>query len=399
MKILAIETSCDETAVALVEASGDLNKPKFEVLKKAVHSQIEDHKEYGGVYPSLAKREHAKNLVPVLSSVIPAKAGISPKQREIPDQVRDDIKSILEREPGLYESAVKMLEEYDKPDVDMIAVTSGPGLEPALWVGVNFAKVLSLVWQIPLMPVNHMEGHMTSVLLKQNRSQESGIRNKKLEFPALALLISGGHTELVSIKNWNEYKILGKTRDDAVGESYDKVARLLGYPYPGGPKISQLAEKFRNKESGTRNQSGIKFPRPMIDSGDLDFSFSGLKTAVLYKIQNLTTDDSRLTTDEKENVAGEFEQAVVDVLLNKVGSALNTEDFKTIITAGGVVANPYVRENIANLAQNYGISALFPEFEDSTDNAQMIAVAAYLKSFISSPRINPEIVANGGLTY
>lgn len=385
MKILSIETSCDETAVALVEATGDLNNPKFKVLKKAVHSQIEDHKEYGGVYPSLAKREHAKNIVPVTAQCLE-------KSEKQEDRNYDEkkVKEILEREPDLFEATKKFFEEYGKPDIDMIAVTSGPGLEPALWVGINFARVLSLVWNIPLMPTNHMEGHMSSVLLRQN-----GKPTAKIEFPALAILISGGHTEIVEVKNWNEYKILGKTRDDAVGESYDKVARLLGYPYPGGPEISRLADKFRNQETGIRNQEGIKFPRPMINSDDLDFSFSGLKTAVLYKTQEL----GEIENKTKKIIAGEFEQAIVDVILDKIGKALNTNNFKTIIAAGGVIANTYIRDNIANLAQNYGIPALFPELEDSTDNAQMIAVAAYLKSFVFKPETSPEIKAEGGLTY
>jgi N6-L-threonylcarbamoyladenine synthase len=383
MKILSIETSCDETAVALVEATGDLSNPQFKVLNKKVHSQIEEHKEYGGVYPSLAKREHAKNLVPVTSEVLKDFKSMDPRLlRSVNDlPIWDDVKVILEREPELFEALENFFATHEKPDADMIAVTSGPGLEPALWVGINFARVLSIVWEIPLMPVNHMEGHMTSVLFGSG----------KVEFPALALLISGGHTELVSVKNWNEYKILGKTRDDAVGESYDKVARLLGIPYPGGPEISKMAEEYRKGNM----DSEIKFPRPMTKSDDLDFSFSGLKTAVLYKTQEF----EELSEEKKIEIAGEFEQAVIDVLTNKVGKALNTDDFKSIIVAGGVVANKNIRENISQIAKDYGIKVFFPEQEDSTDNAQMISTAAYLKSFVFEPKIGIEIKANGGLTY
>lgn len=397
MKILAIETSCDETGVAIVKASGDLNNPKFEVLSKAINSQIEKHKEYGGVYPTLAKREHARNIVPVLEEVLNdychcetvSKSTLTDKEETL-KQVQGDrlkeIENILEREPELFDKTVKFLESFDRPDVDMIAVTSGPGLSPALWVGINFAKAISLAWQIPMLSVNHMEGHMASVLLRQDG-------NSKIQFPTLSLLISGGHTELVEIKNWNEYKILGKTRDDAVGESYDKIARLLGIPYPGGPEISRLAIDFRKKNL----ENEFKFPRPMIESNDLDFSFSGLKTAVLYKIQDL---GNKIQGEKiKIKIAGEFEQAVVDVLMQKVANALNTNDFKSIIVAGGVVANQYIRQNISNLAKDYGLDVHFPNLEDSTDNAQMIAVAGYLKTLREKPEINPEIEADSNLTY
>lgn len=426
MKILSIETSCDETAVAIVEATGSLDKPKFQVLAKTIHSQIDVHKEFGGVFPSLAKREHAKNIVPVLENVLksylsvtPAKAGaqaLKNNYKSIDSHLRgnDELSKILEREPGLFEATVKFLNEYEKPEIDMIAVTEGPGLEPALWVGINFARVLSIAWQIPLIGVNHMEGHMASVLLKQNggkfeaRNQKSEtnskseIRNskqKKIKFPALALLISGGHTELVEIESWNKYKILGKTRDDAVGESYDKVARLLGFPYPGGPQISQLAAKFREKRKAKseKNDLEIRFPRPMINSVDLDFSFSGLKTAVLYKIQDLG--DKIQDPKIKIQIAGEFEKAIADVLVSKVGNALNKSDFEMIIVAGGVVANEYLRERLTEIATNYGIKIAFPDLADSTDNAQMIACAGYFKGFEKTAKIGLKIKANGGLTY
>jgi N6-L-threonylcarbamoyladenine synthase len=381
MKILAIETSCDETAAALLDASGDLDHPQFEVLAKKVHSQIEDHKEYGGVYPSLAKREHAKNIIPVTAEVL----GLEKTEVNIDSNKLKEVEEILEREPELFQAFKDFVSTVSKPEIDTIAVTNGPGLEPALWVGINFAKALSLIWNIPVMPTNHMEGHMASVLLNSGTVQ----------FPAVALLISGGHTELVEINNWNEYKILGKTKDDAVGESYDKVARLLGIPYPGGPEISKLAQVYRN--AGIQND--IKFPRPMINSNDCDFSFSGLKTAVLYKIQELSADGRQLTAQKKEIIAGEFEQAVVDVLINKTNKVFESGKYKSLIVAGGVVANEYIRENLSNVANQNDVQIHFPNFEDSTDNAQMIAVAGYLKSFKTKPSKSIEFSANGSLTY
>src|SRR3989344_935429 len=206
MRILAIETSCDETAIAIVECSGNETSARFTVLGNALLSQVEIHKEYGGVVPMLAKREHQKNLPHILDKAI--------AEANVPLQ-----------------------------DIDAIAVTAGPGLEPALWVGINFAKALALVWNKPLVAVNHMEGHLLASLSEKIGEQLS-ISN--LQFPILALLISGGHTELVLMKKWLEYELVGQTRDDAVGEAFDKVARMFGLPCPGGPEISRLAESVRS---------------------------------------------------------------------------------------------------------------------------------------------------------
>jgi N6-L-threonylcarbamoyladenine synthase len=408
MKILAIETSCDETAVAIVEATGGLDNPQFNVLSKAINSQIDIHTEFGGVFPTLAKREHAINIVPVLEQcllrITNSKSQISNKLQITNLKLQTEIKEILSREEGLYESTIKLLEEFEKPKIDMIAVTSGPGLEPALWVGINFARALSIAWQIPLIDVNHMEGHITSVLLKQNRRKSEilnpKIENNEIEFPALGLLISGGHTEIVDIEKWNQYKILGKTRDDAVGESYDKVARLLGFPYPGGPQISAMAQKFRNSKSEILNSKlDIKFPRPMINSNDLDFSFSGLKTAVLYKIKDLTKLENQIDKNLQLQIAAEFEESVKDVLVSKLNKALTTKNYKSIIVGGGVVANQFIKSKIKDLGDKNEINTYFPEKSDSTDNAQMIACAGYLKSFKIAPKIGTEIKAIGGLTY
>src|SRR3989338_2212983 len=221
MKILAIETSCDETAVSILDAHGDFQGAQFLILGNALLSQIDTHKEYGGVFPMLAKREHSRNLIPLLEHAL-REAGM-----------------LREREA-----------EALPPDIDAIAVTHGPGLEPALWVGINFAKALSLVWNKPIIPVNHMEGHILAGLLsvsvptssdEKNYSQIlKNLRIENVALPVLTLLISGGHTDLVLMKELFHYEYLGRTRDDAVGEAFDKVARLLSLPYPGGPEIERL---------------------------------------------------------------------------------------------------------------------------------------------------------------
>lgn len=373
MKILAIETSCDETALAYIEAQGGLEKPQFTVVQTALYSQIEKHREFGGVFPALAKREHAKNLVPLLGQLF---SGLPESTLECDET---EIAKILEREPGLAEELISFVTTHQKPDVDLITVTSGPGLEPALWVGINFAKALSLTWNIPILPVNHMEGHIVSVLTE----------SPNITFPALALLISGGHTELVLVKNWGEYEIIGQTKDDAVGEAYDKVARMLDLPYPGGPEISKHAQNFREKNQ----ESDYSLPRPMMHTKDYDFSFSGLKTAVLYETQKC----SDITDDIREHISGEFEQAVVDVILKKTERALEEFSVHSLIVGGGVIANKYIRENLSTLCDKIGIPVFFPTHELSTDNAVMIGVAGYLKAQIVSPEINPNIIAEGNL--
>lgn len=351
MRILAIETSCDETAIALLEIEGSLQEPEIKVLGNSLLSQAKLHEEYGGVYPDLAKREHKKNL------------------------------------PILLE---KTLEEAGYPStssgqVDFIAVTSGPGLEPALWTGITFAEDLGKKWsasgrKVPVVPVNHMLGHVYSVLLKG-----------KLEFPALALLVSGGHTELVYIKDFGQYQVLGETRDDAVGEAFDKVARMLGLPYPGGPEISRLAEKDREESA----ESKIDFPRPMIHSGDLNFSFSGLKTAVLYYLKANKDAD-------RQTVARAFEDAAVGVLIEKTHQALDEHETKSLIIAGGVSANKHLQTESYKLAESFpGLSIHIPSQELSTDNAVMIGVSAFvnvnLDKTILDKSIDIEATGNLGI--
>jgi N6-L-threonylcarbamoyladenine synthase len=351
MRILSIETSCDETAVALLDISGKLNKPEIKVLGNTLLSQVSIHAEYGGVYPMLAKREHQKNLPPLLM-----------------------------------ETLRQASEDPNNPNIDLVAVTTGPGLEPALWVGIAFAEELGKKWDKPVVPINHMEGHVFSVLYG---------REKEMELPALALLISGGHTELVHIKDFGNYEIIGRTLDDAVGEAFDKVARMLGLAYPGGPKISQLAALAREKG----NISNIKFPRPMIGSDNLDFSFSGLKTAVLYKIKELGELDETL----KENIAREFEDAVTDVLVTKTRKALeNLSHIKTLIIAGGVSANTHLSTAFKKLVgEDYSeITLAIPGRELATDNALMIGIAAFIRVSVDNKLLEGQelLAADGNLS-
>lgn len=400
MRILSIETSCDETAVSIVEASGGLEKPVFAILGNSLFSQVELHKEYGGVFPNLAKREHAKNLVPLLIKTLTEASLVESSQQLVAgENTWEEIQKILEKEYGLYELFKDALEKIATPGIDVIAVTSGPGLEPALWVGISFARALSKLWNIPAIGVNHMEGHITSVLLNGSdgdKNNELVITNnaKGVQFPALALLISGGHTELVETRAWGQYSIIGQTRDDAVGEAFDKVARLLGLPYPGGPEISRLAQTARESQI----PQTVTLPRPMIHSGNLDFSFSGLKTAVLYYIR----DHGELSETDKSDIAREFEDAVVDVLLTKTIEALEQTGAQTLIIAGGVIANKKIREEFALLEKEYpDLHILTPEFKHATDNSIMIASAGYIQTLLYPDLLTRErqIIAEGNLSF
>ncbi|MHB8860687.1 MAG: tRNA (adenosine(37)-N6)-threonylcarbamoyltransferase complex transferase subunit TsaD, partial [Minisyncoccota bacterium] len=257
MNILAIETSCDETAIAIVAATGDEKNAEFEVLGNALISQIDIHKEYGGVFPALAKREHAKNLVPILEAALEEAELLHEDTQAMSEETRDKIAAILSREPGLAEAFFEFITECEPPAIDAIAVTAGPGLEPALWVGINFARALALAWQKPLVAVNHMEGHIMAALAYNKKeslrdptdtppiSTRLNLVIEDVKMPVLALLISGGHTELVLMHEWLQYRLVGQTLDDAVGEAFDKVARMLDLPYPGGPEVSRLAEEAR----------------------------------------------------------------------------------------------------------------------------------------------------------
>lgn len=390
MRILAIETSCDETAVAILECSGPVEQPSVTAISQALYSQTAEHAPFGGVFPALAKREHIKNLVPLTLKAL-NDAGVTYDQQQMADDslhaTQDTLREILSHENTLAADTIEHILPLGTPHIDAIAVTRGPGLEPALWVGLNFAKALSYAWNIPIIPTNHMEGHIASVLVNGGNPKPKAPNTKPEDlsavscepsamcYPALALLVSGGHTELVKIDAPLSYKRIGETRDDAVGEAYDKVARLLGLPYPGGPQISKLAAQVRATRSTPGSpQSAFTFPRPMITSDNYDFSYAGLKTAVLYKTREL----GELSQKLKETIAYEFEEAAVDVLISKTKKALQNFGAQTLIVGGGVIANMYLRERLEKLADEEGITLILPTRELSTDNALMIGAAAYM---------------------
>ncbi len=373
MKILSIETSCDETAISIIEAAGGASSPSFSVLGNTLYSQIAIHAQYGGVFPMVAKREHAKNLPPILEKTLREADMFSEGTDGSEAILWSEIKTILQKEDGLFESFEKLLRNVARPAIDAICVTNGPGLEPALWVGITFAQALGKLWNLPVIPVNHMEGHIYSIL---TRSDEEN----KFAFPALALLISGGHTELVFMEKMGSYKVIGKTVDDAVGEAYDKTARMLGLPYPGGPEISRLAKQARDENIPHK----AKLPRPMLHSPNLNFSFSGLKTAVLYHLRDnygmIGEKPVVLSTEDKADIAREIEDSIADVLLSKTIRAIEEYGISTLIIAGGVIANDRLRSLFQDLeATHHGLSVKTPEKSLATDNALMIAIAGYIK--------------------
>ena len=403
MRILAIETSSDETAIAVVEATGDEGAASFTVLGNALLSQVAVHRQYGGVYPNLAKREHAKNLVPILTAAIEEAELLREDAQAISQETHDAITKLLEREPGLEEQFLEFVSETEPPAVDAIAVTTGPGLEPALWVGINFAKALTLVWGKPLVAVNHMEGHILAALAEKRT--ENSLQITDAQLPILALLISGGHTELVLMHEWLSYELIGQTRDDAVGEAFDKVARMLGLPYPGGPEISRLAELDRSEDVrrptydvGRRTShipSHIRLPRPMIHDDTCDFSFAGLKTAVRYLFQppdhqNGQPSDFVVTDAIRQEIAREFEDAVTEVLWKKTKKALEATGARTLVIGGGVSANTHIRRVFAENVDTacLQVSLRIPTVALTTDNALMIAMAGYyhaLKNDFADP--------------
>jgi len=384
MNILSIETSCDETAVSIIEANGGLEHPHFKILGNVLFSQIEIHREYGGVFPMLAKREHAKNLPALLAHSF-KEAKMYNENGNLDETVWMKLSTILLREEGLCDGLKPLFGKMTKPQIDIIAVTVGPGLEPALWVGISCAKALGTLWDIPVVPTNHMEGHIVSVLAESEDTRQ-------VNFPALALLVSGGHTELVSMPAWGQYKTIGQTRDDAVGEAFDKVARQLGLPYPGGPEISKLAHIARTENI----PQTVELPRPMINSNDCDFSFSGLKTAVLYYIR----DHEPLSENDKADIAREFEDATVEVLMSKTKKALDLTGARTLIIGGGVIANKKLRDTSLMLEKEYpDLIVKTPTHSLSTDNALMVACAAYMDTCLHPEKITSPVepIANGNL--
>ena len=391
MKILSIETSCDETGISILEVKGNKKSPVFKVLANSLNSQIKIHAPFGGVFPALAKREHQKNL-PILL------------ERTLKKVNFNSLRTVLKKAAKDSPFSAK------NPGIDFIAVTSGPGLEPALWTGIVFAKELSKKWQVPVIPINHMEGHILSVFgiekgkfkIPLNSSKNAQI---KIKFPILSLLVSGGHTELVLIESFGKYKIIGETLDDAAGEAFDKVARMLELPYPGGPEISKLAENLRKKGEGSLRTvaikdnpfSAISLPRPMLYSKNLDFSFSGLKTAVLYLIRDLKKENPNIFKDEKikQAIACEFENAVIETLVYKTKKAIEKYKIQTVIVAGGVSANKYLKKEMQKITK-YKQKLFFPSRKLSGDNSIMIGIAGYFK-FIKNKTKKFKIKAEGGL--
>ena len=365
MTILGIETSCDETALALIETHGSGNTLECRVIQSLVHSQAELHSAYGGVFPTLAKREHGKNLAPLLEKTLkdlPLRGTITDQQFK---DVIGSFKVELERaNPDLWESLSHAEFLKNIPAIDRIAVTEGPGLEPALWVGINFARILGALWNVPIIPVNHMEGHIVGSLLPSDAANGAWQKLHDLPLPSIALLISGGHTELVNSDYSNS--ILALPNNDWIAFHYPipssakqkttpwakpstRPLDLLGLPYPGGPHIARLAhEAYLEKIPAP-----IKLPRPMIKSGDLDFSFSGLKTAVLYAVRDeIAKNGENLSDAFKKGLAHEFETAVSDVLDAKLRMAIEKTSAKSIIIGGGVAANHVLRARFEKTAEN-----------------------------------------------
>ncbi|SDI45782.1 tRNA (adenosine(37)-N6)-threonylcarbamoyltransferase complex transferase subunit TsaD [Paraburkholderia phenazinium] len=315
MLVLGIESSCDETGLALYDTERGL-------LAHALHSQIAMHREYGGVVPELASRDHIRRALPLLEEVL-ERAGTA------------------------------------RGEIDAIAYTQGPGLAGALLVGASIANALAMAWDKPTIGIHHLEGHLLSPLLV----------DEPPPFPFVALLVSGGHTQLMRVTDVGVYETLGETLDDAAGEAFDKTAKLLGLGYPGGPEVSKLAEK------GT--PGAVVLPRPMLHSGDLDFSFSGLKTAVLTHVKKLGGAD--ITEQAKADLARGFVDAAVDVLAAKSLAALKKTRLKRLVVAGGVGANRQLREALSAAAKKRGFDVHYPDLSLCTDNGAMIALAGALR--------------------
>ncbi|MEO6824020.1 MAG: tRNA (adenosine(37)-N6)-threonylcarbamoyltransferase complex transferase subunit TsaD [Nitrosospira sp.] len=316
MLVLGIETSCDETGIALYHTERGL-------LSHALHSQTEMHSEYGGVVPELASRDHIRRVLPLIRQTLAA-AG------------------------------------RDLRGLDAIAYTQGPGLAGALLVGASIAAALGVALEIPVLGIHHLEGHLLSPLLSTPAPA----------FPFVALLVSGGHTQLMEVNGLGLYKLLGETVDDAAGEAFDKTAKLLGLGYPGGPALSKLADEF----SKTGQPKRFKFPRPMLHSGDLNFSFSGLKTAVLT-----LANKHEMTQQTRAGIAFAFQEAVVDVLTEKSLAALAQTGLNQLVVAGGVGANRQLRDNLCGKAEKIGATVFYPELEFCTDNGAMIAFAGAMR--------------------
>ena len=314
MRILGIESSCDETAAAVMDQDGQL-------LASVIDTQIAIHSLYGGVVPEIASRKHLENIYPVVTKAL------------------QDAQLTLD-------------------DIDLLAVTAGPGLIGSLLVGLNFVKALSLIKKIPFIGVDHMAGHLLSVFLGDDPP----------EFPFVALIASGGHSSLFYVTDFHEYSLLGRTRDDAAGEAFDKVAKLLGLPYPGGPEIGKI--------SSEGNSEAITFPRSWLEEGSYDFSFSGLKTSVANHVNKLKNREEPLPIAD---ICASFQEAVVDVLTQKTIRAAKDKGCRNIVVAGGVAANKRLREMMTSACEKSDKQLSMPPISFCTDNAAMICFAGLHK--------------------
>jgi N6-L-threonylcarbamoyladenine synthase len=319
MLILGIETSCDETGIAIYDSNKGL-------LGHTLHSQIDLHAEYGGVVPELASRDHIRYIIPLINQL-------------------------------LNKTSIK------KKAINAIAYTAGPGLSGALLVGSTVGESLSFALGIPSIPVHHLEGHLLAPMLEDT----------KPVFPFLALLVSGGHTQIIHVKHIGQYEIVGDTLDDAAGEAFDKTAQLLGLGYPGGAALSKLAESGKPK---------YNLPKPMLHSKDFDFSFSGLKTAVLTLVKK----QPELTDTIKANIAASFQESITEVLIYKTLKAMDSLNLNQIVVSGGVGANKQLREKLTNSSQKNNFQLFFPSLEFCTDNGAMIALAGYLRYSLSEKK-------------
>lgn len=389
MRILSIETSCDETGIAILE---QIDSQSVRIVGNALASQIDIHAQYGGVFPALAKRAHAEKITFLLEQAL-SDAELLEAVESPRSGIAEQLAFLREKESMLKEHLAPFLTYYAKPAIDYIAVTVGPGLEPALWVGVNTARALATIWGIPVIPINHMEGHVVTAVFEKSAEQTYTLSN--VATPLLSLLVSGGHTELVLSEQFGEYKKIGATRDDAVGEAFDKVARTLGLPYPGGPAVSKIAKEWRDAEE-TRL---FELPRPMLHSSDYDFSFSGIKTAVLYAVRDLGHD---ITNEEKRALAGEFENAVVEVLVKKTLAAIAEHQIRTVVVGGGVAGNTFLRSELTRhvTKDHPDVCVQFPEQWLATDNAIMIGMAGILQVFSGEIKTasSDELEADGNLS-
>ncbi|HOX96370.1 MAG TPA: tRNA (adenosine(37)-N6)-threonylcarbamoyltransferase complex transferase subunit TsaD [Candidatus Woesebacteria bacterium] len=324
MKILAIESTCDETAAAVVENCG----AGVKILTNIVASSAEIHQKYGGIVPEVAAREQIKSVVPVIREAI----------------------------------------NGDKESIKAVAVSYGPGLMGSLLIGVESAKALAWAWQKPLLPVNHMAAHIFANWIVENNEQEVP------QMPAIGLVVSGGHTDLILMRSLKDWQWIGGTRDDAVGEAFDKTARLLGFPYPGGPEIQKATERV-TEDMKEKYGKIVRLPRPMINEDNLEMSFSGLKAAVAKKVEEI----KNMGDEIKDVLAWEFSQAIVEILIKKTMKAVDKYQPKCVLMAGGVAANKQLREGLRETVQNMvGVKFFCPELRYCSDNAAMVGAAAIL---------------------